>query len=309
MTTWLVTGGAGFIGSNIAAQLLKRGKRVRILDNFATGREQNLAGLDRDFELIRGDVRDLDTCRKAVHGVNRVLHQAALGSVPRSIKDPIDTNSANSIGTLNMLVAARDAGVERFVCAGSSSVYGKNPALPKQEDMVPMPMSPYAVTKLNQEQYCLAFAECYRMQTAVLRYFNVYGPNQDPDSLYSAVIPRFFASALKGTPPEIYGDGEQSRDFTFVADVVEANILAATKPLTDTRVFNIAGGRRISVNELWNEIRRIVGASIEPRYLPARTGDVRHSLADTTRAVSILGWQPKVNIAEGLEISRRYYAA
>jgi len=306
MATWLVTGGAGFIGSNIVEELLRRGERVRALDNFATGKAENLEGMT-GFDLVRGDVRDPDACRRAVAGVDYVLHQAALGSVPRSISDPVETHSANLSGTLNLLVAARDAAVKRFVCAGSSSAYGKNPTLPKREDMTPIPISPYAVTKLGQEHYCLAFAECYRMETAVLRYFNVYGPRQDPTSVYSAVIPRFFRAALAGQAPEIYGDGEQTRDFTFVTDCVEANILAATRPLAGERVFNIAGGRRVSVNEMWAEVKRIVGCAVEPRHLPARVGDVRHSLADTSRARAILGWNPRVALAEGLEITRRSY--
>lgn len=307
MATWLVTGGAGFIGSNIVEELLRRKETVRVLDNFATGKEKNLEGMPGGFELIRGDVRELEVCRRAVAGVDYVLHQAALGSVPRSIKDPIETNAANINGTLNLLVAARDATVKRLVCAGSSSVYGKNPALPKREDMIPMPISPYAVTKLAQERYCLAFAECYKMETAVLRYFNIYGPRQDPTSVYSAVIPKFFRAALAGEPPEIHGDGEQSRDFTFVADCVQANLLAATAPLGDERVFNVAGGRRVSVNEMWGEIKRITGTEVEPKHLDPRPGDVRHSLADTTRARSVLGWTPKVSIAEGLEITRRSF--
>jgi nucleoside-diphosphate-sugar epimerase len=307
MAIWLVTGGAGFIGSNIVAELLHRGERARILDNFATGREENLASLPAGFELIRGDVRDLEVCRRAVAGVDYVLHQAALGSVPRSIENPLETHAANVTGTVNLLVAARDAKVKRFVCAGSSSIYGNNPTLPKREDMLPMPISPYAVTKLAQEQYCLSFAEVYGLETAVLRYFNIYGPRQDPDSQYSAVIPRFFRAALAGRPPEIYGDGEQSRDFTFVADCVEANLLAAVRPLRQARVFNVAGGRRVSVNEIWREIRRLAGTTVEPNYLPARPGDVRHSLADTAAARADLGWEPRVALAEGLEITRRSY--
>ena len=307
MALWLVTGGAGFIGSHLVEILLQRGEKVRVLDNFATGKQENLNAIQGDFELIRGDVRDLDTCRQAVAGVDYVLHQAALGSVPRSIENPMETHASNVTGTLNLLIAARDAAIKKFVCAGSSSVYGKNPALPKREDMVPMPISPYAVSKLAQENYCLAFSECYGLETVVLRYFNVYGPRQDPNSLYAAVIPKFFKAALEGRSPEICGDGEQTRDFTYVADCAEANFLAAAADLNGQRVFNIAGGRQISVNQLWQEIKRITQTSVEAKHVAPRPGDVRHSLADTARAGAVLGWKPEVPIQEGLARTVQFF--
>jgi nucleoside-diphosphate-sugar epimerase len=307
MALWLVTGGAGFIGSNLVEALVSRGEQVRVLDNFSTGLRQNLESIPGPFELMAGDVRDPEICGRAAAGVDYILHQAALGSVPRSIANPLETHAANATGTLTLLVAARGEKVKRFVCAGSSSVYGRNPALPKREDMVPMPISPYAVSKLAQENYCLAFTECYGLETVVLRYFNIYGPRQDPSSLYAAVIPKFLKAALEGRSPEIHGDGEQSRDFTFVADCVEANLAAATAPLNSQRVFNIAGGRRVSINQIWQEIKRITGTRIEAKHVEPRPGDVRHSLADTTQASQVLGWKPQVGIAEGLARTRQAF--
>ncbi len=307
MAKWLVTGGAGFIGSNIVESLCKRGEEVRVVDNLITGKEENLTAISQDFEMIRGDVRDMAICREAVKDVDYVLHQAALGSVPRSVEDPITSHECNVTGTLNLLVAAKESKVKRFVCAGSSSVYGKNKTLPKREDMTPMPMSPYAVTKLAQENYCLAFAECYGMETAVLRYFNIFGPRQDPDSLYAAVIPKFITAASSGFPPEIHGDGEQSRDFTFVTDCVEANVLAATMPLKERRVFNVAGGRRVSINELWQKIKELTRSKVEATHVEARPGDVRHSLADSSAALDDLGWVPKVPVEEGLSLTVKFF--
>jgi len=305
MARWLVTGGAGFIGSHLVEVLVGRGERVRVLDNFATGKEKNLEAIAKEFELLRGDVRDPEICRQAVAEVDYVLHLAALGSVPRSLENPMETHAANVTGSLTMLLAARQARVKRFVCAGSSSVYGRNPVRPQQEDLTPMPVSPYAVSKLAQENYCLAFAECYGLETVVLRFFNVYGPRQDLVSPYAAVIPRFIQAVRAGRAPEIYGDGEQSRDFTFVADCVEANLLAATADLRQHRVFNVAGGQSVSVNQLWQEIKRLAHSPAEARHLPPRAGDLRHSLADTRRAAEVLGWKPRIGIQEGLALTHQ----
>jgi len=302
MSNWLITGGAGFIGSNIAQELLSRKEKVRVLDNFSTGFKKNLQDFVTDIEIIEGDVRDTKICEKSVSGIDYVLHQAALGSVPRSIAEPLVSHECNATGTLNMLVASKEAGVKRFVCAGSSSVYGKNPSLPKKENMQTMPISPYAVTKLAQESYCLAFQACYQMETVVLRYFNIFGQKQDPNSLYAAVIPKFFKAAIEGYPPEIHGDGEQSRDFTFVSDCVEANIKAATTDLFEQRVFNIAGGKRVTINEIWQNIKKITGSKVNADYIDPRAGDVRHSLADTDFAREYLKWEPKVSVEEGLKI-------
>ena len=316
MARYLVTGGAGFIGSNLAEAILSKGDDVRVLDDFSTGRRSNLeaagewarAGGGR-FELIEGDIRDLETCRSAVAGVDFVLHLAAVPSVQRSVLDPVTTNAVNIGGTLNLLVAARDAGTKRFVFSSSSSLYGESETLPKVETMPPAPISPYGLQKLAGETYGRLFHALYGLPTVALRYFNVFGPRQDPKSEYAAVVPRFVTSAKSGGEAVVYGDGEQSRDFTFVADCVEANLLAAVRPLRQARVFNVAGGRRVSVNEIWREIRRLAGTTVEPNYLPARPGDVRHSLADTAAARADLGWEPRVALAEGLEITRRSYGS
>jgi len=329
MSIYLVTGGAGFIGSNIVETLLARGDRVRILDNFSTGRWENidrivkrysliegkdytvirggeeridLRGLDLPLVIIEGDLREFTTCRLAVSGVSYVLHQGALPSVPRSISDPLTTNDVNIRGTLNMLLAARDEGIRRFVFASSSSVYGDTPILPKVETMPPNPLSPYALSKLTGEYYSTLFYRLYGLSTVSLRYFNVFGPGQDPTSQYAAVIPKFISAVLSGGAPIIYGDGEQSRDFTYVGDCVRANLLASEAEDVSGRVFNIACGRRITINELFDKIKKIAGSStVRPKYEAARPGDIRHSLADIGLAAELLGYTPENSIDEGLE--------
>ena len=309
MATFLVTGVAGFIGSNLAEALLARGHRVRGLDNFLSGKRENLEGLGA-VEFTEGDVRDIETCRRACRGVDFVLHEAALGSVPRSIEDPALSNECNVTGTLNMLVAARDAGVRRFVFAASSSAYGDTPVLPKVETMPPQPLSPYALTKLAGEEYCRLFTELYGLQTVSLRYFNVFGKRQDPFSTYAAVIPKFVSALLKGEPPEIYGDGEQTRDFTYIEDVVQANLKACEAPEEACgQVYNIAFGQRISLNELYREIARLLGTDLPPRYGPPRPGDVRHSLADISKARHLLGYRPRYDVATGLGEAIAWYRA
>jgi len=307
MATFLVTGVAGFIGSNLAEALLARGHRVRGLDNFLTGKPENLQGLD-GLEFVEGDVRDPEACRRACEGVDFVLHEAALGSVPRSIEDPVLSNECNVTGTLNLLVAAREAGVRRFVFAASSSAYGDTPTLPKVEDMVPQPLSPYALTKLAGEEYCRLFFELYGLETVSLRYFNVFGKRQDPFSTYAAVIPKFVSALLKGEPPEIYGDGEQTRDFTYIADVVQANLRACEAPREACgKVYNVAYGERISLNELYREIAGLLGRDLEPRYGPPRPGDVKHSLADISRAREHLGYRPAYDVRRGLAEAIAWY--
>ncbi|MGB9877834.1 MAG: SDR family oxidoreductase [bacterium] len=301
MLSFLVTGGAGFIGSNIVERLLQEGHKVRVLDNFSTGRRENLFHLLDKIELIEGDIRDLDACRKAVEGVDFVLHQAALPSVQRSIEDPLTTFQVNALGTLNILIASKERGVKRLVYASSSSVYGDNPELPKREDMQPLPLSPYAVSKLAGENLCRAFYKSYGLSVVSLRYFNVFGPRQDPKSPYSAVIPRFLTALLNGKSPIIYGDGEQTRDFTYVENVVEANILAVFKEGIDGEVFNIACGKGTSVNQLFRLLRELIGANdVEPTYAPPRVGEVRHSTADISKARVKLGYLPMIGIREGL---------
>jgi len=301
MTTYLVTGGAGFIGSNIVEELVRRGERVRVLDNFSTGKREHITPFLEGVELIEGDLRRLDTVRQAAEGgVDYILHQGAIPSVPRSIDNPLDTDESNVRGTLNLLVAARDAGVKRVVCASSSSVYGDAPTLPKTEEMRPAPLSPYAVSKLAGEYYCQVFYQVYGLETVALRYFNVFGPRQDPTSQYAAVIPKFVTAMLRDEQPVIYGDGEQSRDFSYVTNVVQANLLAATAPGVGGQVFNIACGRRYNVLELVATINRILGTDITPVHSAPRAGDVRHSLADIARAREMLGYQVEVEFKEGL---------
>ena len=305
--TYLVTGGAGFIGSNIVERFLDAGKRVRVLDNFSTGRRENLEGLSNRIELIEGDIRDFDTVARAVSGCACVSHQAALPSVVRSIHDPLTAHQVNVDGTLNLLLAARDAGVRRVVYASSSSVYGDSPALPKQEDMAPRPLSPYAVGKLTGEYYCTVFSRLYGLSCVALRYFNVFGPRQDPRSQYAAVIPNFFNALCGGGEPVIDGDGDQSRDFTFVINVAEANLLACEAALPGGEVMNIACGEAVSINDLLRLIQEVLGVSATPRYGKPRPGDVRHSLADITRARDTLGFTPSISLREGLRRSAAYY--
>ena len=301
MATYLITGGAGFIGSHLVRELLRRRQKVRVLDNFSTGKKDNLRGcLDR-VELIRGDVRDLSVVRRAVRGADYVLHQAALASVPRSIDHPLETNQVNVEGTLNLLQAARESGTKRFVLASSSSVYGTSPRLPKRESARPRPISPYAISKFTGEQYCRVFFQLYGLPTFCLRYFNVFGPRQDPNSQYAAVIPKFILALLNGKRPIIYGDGRQSRDFSFVSNVVQANILACRTQLAGGQVFNVACGRRYTIDDLAARLSRILGFRDEPVHADPRPGDVRHSLADITRARKMLGYRPQVSFQEGLE--------
>ena len=300
MAKYLVTGGAGFIGSNIVDALLRRGEYVRALDNFSTGKPQNLVGLDGKIEFIEGDIRDLDRVREAVKGMDYVLHQAALPSIPRSISDPITTNEVNITGTLNVLVASRDAKVKRVIYAASSSAYGDTPALPKREDMPAKPISPYGISKYAGEQYCQIFTEIYGLKTVCLRYFNIFGPKQDPHSPYSGVISIFIKAYLSGVPPKIYGDGEQSRDFTFVANAVRANLLACDAEGAAGQVFNIACGQRTTINELACLIRELLESDIELVHVAQRPGEILHSLADISKAQTVLGYEPKVDLTVGL---------
>ena len=307
MATYLITGGAGFIGSNIAAELVKQGEEVRVLDNLSTGRRENIAALQDDIWLVAQDITDLEAIRPAFEGVDFVLHQAALPSVPRSVENPIATTQANVNGTLNVLVAARDAGVERVVYASSSSVYGQNPDLPKHESMRPQPISPYAASKLTGETYAAAFYEVYGLETVSLRYFNVFGPHQDPASQYAAVIPIFVSQMLDGKPPMIFGDGEQSRDFSYVANVVHANLCAAQAEGAAGQVFNIACGQRSTLNQLVEYLNAILGTDFEPEYTSERAGDVKHSLADISAARGVLGYEPQVDFREGLDLAAQWY--
>jgi len=303
----LVTGGGGFIGSHLAARLAELGHDVRVLDNFATGRRSNIDAIGAEVELVEGDIQSYERASKAVRGCEIVFHQAALPSVPRSIQDPLTSNATNVIGTLNVLLAARDEGVRRVVCASSSSVYGANATLPKREDMPALPISPYATAKLAGEGYCRSFGVGYGLQTIALRYFNVFGTRQDPTSQYAAAVPNFITALLDGDPLTIFGDGEQSRDFTHVDNVVAANLLAMDAADVSGRVFNIACGRKVTLNELVAELQELIGTDAEIRYEAARAGDVKHSLADLTRAREDLGYEPVVDLREGLSRTIEYY--
>jgi UDP-glucose 4-epimerase len=306
---YLVTGGAGFIGSAVVRVLLREGRAVRVFDDFSTGSRANLAGLEEDAEVIEGDLRDLDAVRRAVAGVRCVLHLGARPSVARSVEDPVSCNDVNISGTLNVLLASRDAGVDRVVFSSSSSVYGDTPTLPKREDMVPMPLSPYAVSKLAGEQYSRAFHGLYGLKTYSLRYFNVFGPRQNPASQYAAVIPIFATALLAGKPPLIHGDGGQTRDFTFVDDVVAANLCCCSAPVEAAgEVYNVAWGRRVSVADLATRIAGLLGRDIRPVFGPPRAGDVRDSQADATRARDLLGWRPAVPFEEGLRRTVEWFA-
>jgi UDP-glucose 4-epimerase len=296
----LVTGGAGFIGSHLAERLCREGHRVRVLDNFATGRRENLASISGEVDLIEGDVRSYERVHGSVRGCELVFHHAALPSVPRSIQDPLTTDAANATGTLNVLLAARDEGVRRVVFASSSSVYGPAAELPKREQMPALPIAPYGVAKLAAEGYCRACFEVYGLETVSLRYFNIFGPRQDPRSEYAAVIPRFIAALLEGRPPLVYGDGTQSRDFTYVDNAVEANMLAADADGVAGEVFNVACGEMISLNALLDQLRAITGASVQAVHEERRPGDLRHSLADISRGRDALGYEPSIGVREGL---------
>jgi nucleoside-diphosphate-sugar epimerase len=304
---FLVTGGAGFIGSNIVEGLLRRGDSVVVLDNFSTGKRANLDAFRDRIQVIEGSITDLPTVRRATEGVDFVFHQAALASVQRSVEDPVTSNEVNVKGTLNVLVAARDAGVKRLVYAASSSAYGDTEVLPKREDMPPKPLSPYAVQKWVGEQYCRVFASLFGLDTVALRYFNVFGPRQDPNSDYAAVIPIFVSRLLSGTEPTIYGDGEQSRDFTFIENVVDANLKACEGGPKGGAVVNVACGARFTLNELFEHVRSMLGSTKQPRYAAPRAGDVRHSMADITLARQLLGFEPKVDFVTGLRRTVEWY--
>src|ERR1039457_1062332 len=310
MNTYLVTGAAGFIGRSIAAELLARGKRVRGIDNFSTGKQENLVGLEA-MDFIEADVNDAAAVTQACRGVDCIFHEAAIPSVPRSIEDPIGSNFAGVSGAVQLLTAATDANVRRFVYAGSSSVYGNTPTMPKTEDMAPSPISPYAVTKLAGEVYLQCFTRVYGLETVTLRYFNVFGPNQDPTSHYSGVLAIFTLKMLAAETPTIYGDGEQSRDFTFIQNVVQGNLLASEAPaeLASGKVFNLATGHRISLNQAVEVLRNATGYSGEVRYGDERGGDVKHSLADISLAKKCLGYEPLVQFREGLERTVDWYKA
>ena len=299
MSHYLVTGGAGFIGSHLVEELVRRGEQVRVLDNLSTGKLRNLAHIP-GVEFQEGDLSDPAACARATVAIDYVLHQAAIPSVPRSVKDPVASNRANIDGSLNILVAARDAGVKRLVYAGSSSAYGDTPTLPKREDMATNPLSPYALQKLVAEQYCQMFTRLYGLETVTTRYFNVFGPRQDPGSAYSGVISLFSTAVLEGRQPTIYGDGGQTRDFTYVANVVDGVLRACHAPAMAGEVINVATGGRISLNELLLVMNGLVGTALSPLYAEARQGDVRDSQADITKARTRLGYTPLVSLEEGL---------
>jgi len=312
---YLVTGGAGFIGSHLTDALVGRGEKVRVFDNFSTGSREHLRSVEDEIEIVEGDLRDYDAVRKAMDRVSHVLHQAALRSVERSVDDPLSSDEVNVHGTLHVLMAARDAKeVKRVVYASSSSVYGDNPELPKREDLIPQPVSPYAVSKLAAEQYCRVFTKLYGLETVSLRYFNVFGPRQDPNSQYAAVVPLFMEAALQSRPLQVHGDGKQSRDFTFIADVVQANLLAATTSGVEGSVFNVARNERHMVIEIARIIEKLLGRPVRCDHVAPRRGDVRHTLASISAARDRLGYRPEVGFEEGLrrtfealrqEISRR----
>jgi len=306
-TVYLVTGGAGFIGSNIVEALVKSGTAVRVLDNLANGRRENLTAFADRVEWIEDDIRDPAACKRAVSGVRVVLHLAALGSVPRSIADPATSNDVNVTGTLNVLIAARDAGVKRVVFSSSSSVYGENPTLPKREDLATLPISPYAVSKLAAESYTRVFARVYGLETVSLRYFNVFGPRQRSDSPYAAVIPLFMQSALEGKPLPINGDGLQSRDFTYVTNVVRANLLAATAAGVSGGTYNIACGERYSLLDIVEALAEAAGRPLARDHRAPRAGDVRHSQADISAAAKDLGYRVEVGFREGLALTWRAF--
>jgi UDP-N-acetylglucosamine/UDP-N-acetyl-alpha-D-glucosaminouronate 4-epimerase len=299
----LVTGGAGFIGSNLVRGLLEHGDQVRVLDNFSTGSRDNLAEVENEVELVEGELRSYERVHAATRGVELVFHQGALPSVPRSVQDPLTTGAVNVEGTLNVLLAARDEGIRRVVFASSSSVYGNSGELPRVETAAPDPISPYGVAKLAAERYCVSFSRVYELETVALRYFNVFGPNQNPHSQYAAVVPRFISAIAAGEPVPVFGDGEQSRDFTFVGNVVSANLLAAEADGVNGEILNVASGRSETVNDLAEVLGRILERPVEKEFLPERTGDVRHSWADVSAALRLLGYEPTVGFEEGLRLT------
>ena len=307
MSIVLVTGGGGFIGGHVVRRCLADGRKVRVIDDFSTGKRQNLAEVVKDIELIEGDICNADLMERVAAGVDTIFHIAARASVPRSVEHPRQAHDVNVTGTMNVLLAARKANVRRIVYSASSSAYGDTPVMPKREDMCPLPLSPYAVSKLAGEHYCSAFANVYQMQTVSLRYFNVFGPRQDPTSTYAAVIPAFVTRMLKNERPIIYGDGEQSRDFCFIDNVVDANLRAAAAPEARGEVMNIACGERTTLNEIVAAVNTALGTKIAPEYKPARAGDVRHSLAALDVAKRVIGYEPKIMFAEGLKRSIDWY--
>ena len=303
---YLVTGGAGFIGSHLVERLVNDGRRVRVLDNFLTGKRENLAPFSNQIYLVEGDMADPAVCQRACQGVRVILHEAALPSVPKSVADPVASHRSNVQGTFNMLVAARDAKVERFIYAGSSSAYGESETLPKVESMTPSPLSPYAVQKLTGEYYCTAFARCYGMSTLTIRYFNVFGPRQDPKSQYAAAIPAFITAIAEDRAPTVYGDGEQTRDFTYIDNVIEANLLAV-KTSTRGEVINVACGESISINAIIQAINAELGKNIRPNYVAPRPGDIKHSWADVRLADKVIGFRPNVPFRDGLRRAIAWY--
>ncbi len=305
---YLVTGGAGFIGSHIVDELLKKGEEVIVVDNFITGKKENLSGVINDIELVEGDIRDKELMNKLCGECKIIIHQAALRSVPRSVDDPMSTNDYNITGTLNLLMAASESGVKRLVYASSSSIYGDTAQLPKKEDQVPLPISPYAVSKLTGEHYCRAFSRTFGLETVSLRYFNVFGPRQNPESKYAAVVPIFAKQALEGNPLTVHGDGKQSRDFTYVKNVAAANLLAAEAEGVSGESFNIACGNRYSVLDIASEILKNTGADVSMQYEPRRKGDVEHTQADISKAADMLGYKPEVDFHEGMKITVEAYS-
>ena len=309
MSLYLITGIGGFIGSSLARALLSRGEQVRGVDNFCTGKRENLADILDRIDFHEADIVDLAAMHKACAGVDFVLHQAAIPSVPKSVLDPLGSNQANVDGTVNVLIAARDAKVKRLVYAASSSAYGDTPTLPKREDMKPDPISPYAVAKLASEHYLISFYRCYQLETVALRYFNIFGPRQDPSSAYSGVLAKFITVMLRGEQPSIYGDGEQSRDFTYIDNAVEANLLACKAPAAKVagQMFNVATGRRVSLNETFKLLQPLTSYKGQPKYGPERGGDIKHSLADISKAEAGLGYKPKIDFEEGLRRTVEWY--
>jgi nucleoside-diphosphate-sugar epimerase len=304
---YLVTGGGGFIGSHLVRSLLDRGERVRVLDNFSTGKRENLTEVEGKFELIEGDLSSSSDVRAAVQGIDYVLHQAAIPSVPRSVEKPLESHEANATGTLQLLHLAREASVRRVVYASSSSVYGANPELPKIESMVTEPLSPYAVAKLAGEHYASVYHRLHGLETVSLRYFNVFGPRQDPSSPYSGVVSRFLDAIVSRTPPIIHGDGGQTRDFTYVENVVRVNLAACHRAEGVGGVYNVGCSARVSILELWQTMAELAGSDLQPRFAEARAGDVRHSLADVSRARRDLGYEPSIGLREGLRRTLAYY--
>jgi nucleoside-diphosphate-sugar epimerase len=307
MAVYVVTGGGGFIGSHIVENLVRQRNTVKVIDNFSTGKRENVDPFKNDFEIIEADLAETKNLAQFLKGADYVIHQAAIPSVPKSIIDPLKSHNANVNGTLNLLLACRDAGVKRFVYASSSSLYGDSPTLPKHESMMPNPLSPYGAQKLFAEMYCQVFTKAYGLETVSLRYFNVFGPRQDSTSQYSGVLALFIPAVLQGRRPTIYGDGLQSRDFTYVQNVVEANLLACKLPGVGGQVFNVACGDRITVNSMLHQINKIVGVDISPVYAEPRSGDIKHSQADITRAREHLGYEPKVSFEEGLRATVEWY--